>query len=69
MCRKHVALLGNQDQRTRWERARSHSVESISWFQDKVKSEQVEGHIFWPTKCSNPTTRRHIGYFINDYWF
>jgi len=49
--------------------ARNHSVEFISWFQDKVKSENVEDHIFWLAKNPNPTVRRYTGYFANGYRF
>ena len=44
-------------------------MEFISWFQDKVKSEQVEDHIFWLAKCSNPIVRRYTRYFVNGYRF
>jgi len=44
-------------------------VEFISWFQDKVKSEKVEDHIFWLAKNPNPTVRRYTGYFANGYRF
>ena len=44
-------------------------MEFISWFQDKVKSEKVEDHIFWLAKNPNPKVRRYTGYFVNGYQF
>ena len=64
-----MALVNNQGRTSRWQRAQNHSLEFISWFQDKVKGEQVEDHIFWLAKCPNPIARRYIGYFFNGYQF
>ena len=44
-------------------------MEFISWFQDKVKSENVEDHIFWLAKNPKPRVRRHAGYFVHGYRF
>ena len=43
-------------------------MEFISWFQDKLKSEKVEDHMFWLAKNPIPTVRRYTRYFINGYW-
>ena len=66
-CREHQNMVSNQGRRSRWERARSHSLEFINWLQDKVKNEGVTNHIFWLAKGPNPKARRYIGYFVNGY--
>ena len=64
-----MALVNNQGRTSRWQRAQNHSLKFISWFQDKVKSENVEHHLFWLAKDPNPIVRRHTGYFVNGYRF
>lgn len=60
-CREHQNMLSNQGRRSQWERARSHSLEFISWLQDKVRSEGVTNHIFWLAKGPNPKAKGTLG--------
>lgn len=62
-------MVNIQGRKRRWDRGRSHSLEFIDWFQDKIRTEQDEGYIFWLAKGPNPKARRHSGYYTNGYRF
>lgn len=65
---EHKSLI-NQNRGSRWVKERSHSLQFISWFQDKVKNEVIDDHIFWLANGPYPKARRYRGYFVNGYRF
>ncbi|XP_060190633.1 uncharacterized protein LOC132619889 [Lycium barbarum] len=66
---EHKNVISNHTRSNAWARARNHSREFSSWFEEKVKNVEVLDYLIWLSRMPNVVGKRYTAYFINGYRF
>ncbi|XP_059301757.1 uncharacterized protein LOC132053662 [Lycium ferocissimum] len=66
---EHKNVMSNHTRSNAWARARNHSREFSSWFEEKVKNVEVPDYLIWLSRMPNVVGKRYTAYFINGYRF